>query len=1400
MHTLSLLFKCVFLSFLHAFVFTGIQQSSNVLRERYKQCKNNGGDNDEYIPLVAVHSLKINSVDSAIIDKLKELSVGEVQQHHERNITSINNLLVQCETAARYYYTILVEGEPGTGKTRISKEIAFQWANHNLLKSQMLLFLIFIRDPRLKSVTDTNSLVNYFYGSENDTFSNKVVSWLVETDGKYLTVILDGLDEISTTDRNDFINDIISRRKLAKCSLVITSRPATSASLYNIVDFRAEVLYMSEDFQKDIIKNLLQDTNKVNEVDLFLQSNPYLNKVCSVPTTISMLLSLIKDGISTLPKTQYRLAENFILMSINHFRLKEHNLFSAAINSLNDLPQSYTLMIRELSELAYHGLQIDRLVFSRAEIDATCPSLNAENWFGFGLLKVFKHNQSENFNSFHFFHFSIQEYMAGYYITLLPEKTQLKLLTDMFGNIHFLNTLAMYAGISGCTSMAFKHLMSGSSRLFRRTQISNEIITDKIKCIHLLHCLAEADHEMLPQVTKIFEEGRIDLSKRDLSSNDIMTLMFLLRRLPHKQWKEIKLSRCGISDKTCIIFLKADYQSALPRIEFMDISFNKLHWESVRKLVVMMKFWQTKELALSIDELYDSSTKIKIDHIGGLLEEKIRPGFVDSMLRIGLPNVQKNSLANLLTNANAILKGGTLLVTYIATKNAAFLVYSDPDILYTNFFQFGGKYLTDDMIKEVTDFVKNSIKARITRVAFSHIVTDTQERSVSLSRVETVRLYGPNPHSKGAYLLGGTIKIENTFAHFFQYVADYLSAAVCHSFQVGSSYIQTLPKEHVESIKTTIRSYPNLIRIVNVSNSNISSEVADDLTVILSNATLQYFYVQSNQLGPTGASKIVQILRQTSSLIVLDISDNNFGSEAADDLAAALSINTKIQKFNASKNNFEASGGIKVARALQNTSSLTEFVISNNNIGSEAADDLAVVLSHNTKLQVIHMQDNNLQTNGIIKITKALQNTTSLTELDLSGNNISSEASDDIATVLWRNNKLQKFYIKENSLHAVGALKIIRALYKASSLLEFDISSNSIGSGLTDDIAVLSHNTKLQALRIQNNNLAVAGATKIARSLQAISSLTELDISSNNIGYEAANDVAAIISHNVKLQKLCIKENNLQTSGAIEITRALRRTLYLREFDISDNNIGSQAADDVAAVLSHNVKLQKFYAYKNNLETISAVKVLRALENARLLTELDISNNNMGSGAADYIALVLSHNTKLQVLCVGNNDMTTSGVIKIAKALQRVLTLTELDISSNNIDCEAAKDIAAVLSANFKLQKLSIKENNLQTSGAITIAKSLQNTTSLIEVDISSNNIGSKAADDIAAVLSVNVKLQKFYVKENHFHTPDAIKIARALRKAANLREFDISNNNIFGGAAKRDVASFLSHNVNVII
>ena len=132
-----------------------------------------------------------------------------------------------------------------------------------------------MRDPQVKQIRDIKSLVKYFHLCTSVTA--KFPDWLIKTSGRYLTLLLDGYDEASV-DNNFIINDIIGRKVLTECGLIITSRPAASSHLHNIVDCRAEVLGFTQENRLNFIENALQnDNDKIEKLQEFFQTNPFCN-------------------------------------------------------------------------------------------------------------------------------------------------------------------------------------------------------------------------------------------------------------------------------------------------------------------------------------------------------------------------------------------------------------------------------------------------------------------------------------------------------------------------------------------------------------------------------------------------------------------------------------------------------------------------------------------------------------------------------------------------------------------------------------------------------------------------------------------------------------------------------------------------------------------------------------------------------------------------------------------------------------------------------------------------------------------------------------------------------------------------------------------------------------------
>ena len=452
------------------------------------------------------------------------------------------------------YLHILIEGAPGIGKTVLTKEIAYRWAKNELLTSKKLLVLVFLRECYQKTMTSIEDLIQFTFKTTEITPC--LAKYLTRTEGKDTVIIFDGFNELSEENRKQsIIIDIINRRILTKCYLVVTSRPTASSSLHRLVDRRVEIVGFTEENRLDYIEAALgshdkQDNDKKVNSDCakalqhYLQSNPTINALCYIPLNMTILLCLVEDGIDRLPKTQTEMYRRFIETTIIRF-IKKHENCDTIIINIDELLHPYDKIFTELAILAYKALKTDKIVFTLPEIKKGCPNLTkkSSNWDGLGLLKAvqcFNVQMGNDQVTFHFLHFSIEEYMAAWYISTLSDRKQIKLLQKTFWEHHYYNTWIMYVGISGGSSFALRHFLSGNlfqlySKIFKTHEVSKKFLKHKMKCLHLFQCLLEANKEdNIKSVKQLFQNNHIDLSNQTLLPSDLNTLGFFLIRSINK--------------------------------------------------------------------------------------------------------------------------------------------------------------------------------------------------------------------------------------------------------------------------------------------------------------------------------------------------------------------------------------------------------------------------------------------------------------------------------------------------------------------------------------------------------------------------------------------------------------------------------------------------------------------------------------------------------------------------------------------------------------------------------------------------------------------------------------------------------------------------------------------------
>ena len=596
-------------------------------------------------------------------DKRKTWSIVGSLRYQSKSISEIfsNNLLIG-------HSLILTEGAPGIGKTVMSKEIAFQWANNTLLNHKKLVFLIFLQDPNLANVKSLEDLMAYVFKTK---VFNSLTEYLIETKGKDITIILDGYDEMPEEHRqNSLIADIINFAVLSDCSLVITSRPTASVHLHTMAHCRVEILGFAEKDRLDYITHALQgDDFKVEKVKSYLQSHSTINALCYIPLNMTILLSLFEETPfqTNVPHTQTEMYEKFIKVTIIRFLKKISNIEFSSVAEFSDLPEPHSIVFCELSKLAYNALVKDQIVFTIDEISKACPHLTmkSNNWHGLGLIKAAHYGSGSVL--FHFLHFSVQEYMAAYYIVyLLPNnQEQLQLLKNTFWNVHYFNTWIMYVGITHGESFAWRHFLSGnwlqlSTHLSKSSSIhvSKKLLYNKVKCLHLFQCFIEGSSKSIEQLAQSFFQDRvIDLSNQPLKPQDVNILGFFLLRSINKQWKKINLSRCNLRDVGCIALCKMlmhKRSRGTLKVDVVDFSYNHLQLHTIHTLLDVFKSWSTTD-AVVCDNNHDSFTTSEelnyFEKIINLDSSKVYFQSVSIMQSLFANKATQNSISNHLSNS-----------------------------------------------------------------------------------------------------------------------------------------------------------------------------------------------------------------------------------------------------------------------------------------------------------------------------------------------------------------------------------------------------------------------------------------------------------------------------------------------------------------------------------------------------------------------------------------------------------------------------------------------------------------------------------------------------------------------------------------------------------------------------
>ena len=317
--------------------------------------------NDNWPPTLHSHF-----VDLPLAKVLKEISKLNQSDgrlfYHEKRDYAIEMLdsyveIFQCQDNG--HQVIVIEGNPGSGKTTLSYKICKDWAEGIVLKHISLIILFILRDPRISNAATLEDVITVGLGSraQGEQISND----LTTSHGKDVIIWLEGWDELNCSKRsNSIFADLISCELLPEATVVITTRPAAYNSIQQsditkkveILQFTDELYNKYIDFSFDKASDKMKFKQEINRV-------PSVNSLKYNPMCLAILLHVfVMSSNYTLPETLTEVYEKFLLISIRRHNIKVNN-DETVFKNIDKLSSKLKEMLHRLGKLAYENLHTD---------------------------------------------------------------------------------------------------------------------------------------------------------------------------------------------------------------------------------------------------------------------------------------------------------------------------------------------------------------------------------------------------------------------------------------------------------------------------------------------------------------------------------------------------------------------------------------------------------------------------------------------------------------------------------------------------------------------------------------------------------------------------------------------------------------------------------------------------------------------------------------------------------------------------------------------------------------------------------------------------------------------------------------------------------------------------------
>ena len=813
--------------------------------------------------------------------------------------------------------TVLIEGEPGMGKTTYCQKIACDWANGvetdvSFPDFKLLLFL------RCCDVS----------GSIWEAIDDQLLPKDIEKDGKenffkfiranqsQVLLVLDGLDE-APSNLSKMFTDLVQGRELPKCHIILTSRQEAGVSVSKYCDTLLHMTGFSPENSQSFITRYFDGREALGQRLLSeTRHKKELLELTMHPLTTALLCLLCEDYEGDLPSSKTELYLEITICVLRRFRRKKG--FSDVEGDLIDFHKDD---VERLGRLAWKGLTEDQMYFKENELGCSASEIPV-----FEFLSVHT-NRSKRRPSldYAFIHRSFQDFFAGYFLAsqILSGEISPEMLFPEDGSYVEYELAHFFA--FGIISLKSEE----RAACFMNIIVTNINQSMDVFASHLsyfaLKCIRDCLVVSSTLSSKLLHLFGTKLQRRKLlilhNRCDIQLLAEALRVNTILKEFSMPLPLYFPGDM-CAVSLARTLQVNQTLVQ-IDLANKLTSAVGVRQLV---------------DALMENSTLRDLSLVGNMLED-------DSAEILAEYLKANKSLVCLNLGANVITDHGAIFLTESLRRNTSleFLVlagnlrFGNPGVLSLcetlkinstlAKLDLSGSSPDDVGIKSLLKTVRDRTTLTSLNLSDMKMITKKSIRSIAeFLRVDSslisLGFKGNKVNVGGALLIAESLKVNKTLKHL----------------ELSRNNIRA-PGAHVLSEALKVNT---ILVLLDLSQNALGARGAQLLSDGLGvNSVLTRLDLSVNGIGPKGTQSIAEALKTNKGLTVLDLSNNAIEDSGAKSLCQALKENKTLINLSIAENGIQSSGARAFAEVRRTSSKLLHLNIGGNNIGQSGVQALS---------------------------------------------------------------------------------------------------------------------------------------------------------------------------------------------------------------------------------------------------------------------------------------------------------------------------------------------------------------------------------------------------------------------------------------------------------------------------